>query len=145
MIWFCFAGDDGQNSEVTSRFRAKINPCENTTAENELSRNLCKDAFLEMTPLGQFNLGFIIARHRKDLFIIDQARLKRAYKLISSLSCVFYLENISATAVCVTICVRLEMRFVSNSMLPTRFITLKRFNKLRRSTPKHLFYRKNLS
>ncbi|XP_076814664.1 mismatch repair endonuclease PMS2-like [Clavelina lepadiformis] len=65
-------GDDGQNSEVTSRFRAKINPCENTTAENELSRNLCKDAFLEMTPLGQFNLGFIIARHRKDLFIIDQ-------------------------------------------------------------------------
>ena len=34
-----------------------------------------------MEILGQFNLGFIIAKHKRDLFIIDQVRkpLKHSY------------------------------------------------------------------
>ncbi|CAH8647297.1 unnamed protein product [Dicrocoelium dendriticum] len=41
-------------------------------AESELSTYFSKSSFGELQIVGQFNLGFIIARHRKDLFIIDQ-------------------------------------------------------------------------
>ncbi|XP_011152383.1 mismatch repair endonuclease PMS2 [Harpegnathos saltator] len=41
-------------------------------AEKELQRELTKDSFSKMEIVGQFNLGFIIARLEDDLFIIDQ-------------------------------------------------------------------------
>ncbi|XP_011647670.1 mismatch repair endonuclease PMS2 [Pogonomyrmex barbatus] len=41
-------------------------------AEKELQRELTKDSFGKMEIIGQFNLGFIIARLEDDLFIIDQ-------------------------------------------------------------------------
>ncbi|XP_014469708.1 PREDICTED: mismatch repair endonuclease PMS2 [Dinoponera quadriceps] len=41
-------------------------------AEKELQRELTKDSFGKMEIIGQFNLGFIIARLDEDLFIIDQ-------------------------------------------------------------------------
>ncbi|PXF45487.1 Mismatch repair endonuclease PMS2 [Gracilariopsis chorda] len=41
-------------------------------ADKEISRLFCQDWFKHMTIIGQFNRGFIIARHGADLFIIDQ-------------------------------------------------------------------------
>jgi DNA mismatch repair protein PMS2 len=41
-------------------------------AERELERVFCKADFAAMRPAGQFNLGFIIARLGRDLFIVDQ-------------------------------------------------------------------------
>lgn len=41
-------------------------------AENELRRIFNKEWFRDMRIVGQFNLGFIICRHERDLFIIDQ-------------------------------------------------------------------------
>ncbi|XP_066581048.1 mismatch repair endonuclease PMS2 [Prorops nasuta] len=41
-------------------------------AEKELQRELTKESFQKMEIIGQFNLGFIIARLEDDLFIIDQ-------------------------------------------------------------------------
>ncbi|KAF7242876.1 Mismatch repair endonuclease PMS2, partial [Varanus komodoensis] len=54
------------------KFRAKIKPGENQTAEDELRKEISKEMFAEMEVIGQFNLGFIIARLNSDLFIIDQ-------------------------------------------------------------------------
>ncbi|XP_062999127.1 mismatch repair endonuclease PMS2 [Elgaria multicarinata webbii] len=54
------------------KFRAKINPGENKTAEDELRKEISKDMFAKMDVIGQFNLGFIIAKLNSDLFIIDQ-------------------------------------------------------------------------
>ena len=53
-------------------FRAKIAPESNSSAEKELTKNISKDMFKGMEVLGQFNLGFIIAKLDNDLFIIDQ-------------------------------------------------------------------------
>jgi hypothetical protein len=44
----------------------------NSAATAELSRLFDKADFAVMQPLGQFNLGFIIARLQQDLFIVDQ-------------------------------------------------------------------------
>jgi len=41
-------------------------------AEAELTRQFQKENFREMHVLGQFNKGFIVARHGSDLFVIDQ-------------------------------------------------------------------------
>jgi hypothetical protein len=71
----------GDGSDVISGDRASITaPAE--IAERELSRTIVKADFATMEPLGQFNMGFIIARKRTaatadrtggdDLFIIDQ-------------------------------------------------------------------------
>ena len=38
----------------------------------ELEKVLTKSEFSDMTILGQFNLGFMIAKHEQDLFILDQ-------------------------------------------------------------------------
>ncbi|KAJ1725045.1 ATP-binding mismatch repair protein [Coemansia erecta] len=43
-----------------------------TTATSALSRLIHKADFAQMTIVGQFNLGFIIARLKDDLYIIDQ-------------------------------------------------------------------------
>ena len=44
----------------------------NEAAEQELSREISKEDFAKMEILGQFNRGFIIARLKNDLFIVDQ-------------------------------------------------------------------------
>lgn len=44
----------------------------NVSAANELERVFNQKDFLRMQVIGQFNLGFIIARLGQDLFIIDQ-------------------------------------------------------------------------
>lgn len=54
------------------KFRAKISPGENKMAEDELRKEIRKEMFPKMDIIGQFNLGFIIARLNSDLFIIDQ-------------------------------------------------------------------------
>ncbi|XP_042294606.1 mismatch repair endonuclease PMS2 isoform X2 [Sceloporus undulatus] len=54
------------------RFRAKISPGENKRAEDELRKEISKEMFAKMDIVGQFNLGFIIAKLNSDLFIIDQ-------------------------------------------------------------------------
>ncbi|XP_020655264.3 mismatch repair endonuclease PMS2 [Pogona vitticeps] len=63
-----------KKSETLSyrKFRAKISPGENKTAEDELRKEIRKEMFAKMDVVGQFNLGFIIARLDADLFIIDQ-------------------------------------------------------------------------
>ena len=62
-----------KTDEVEARlFRAKIAPESNSSAEKELTKNISKDMFKRMEVLGQFNLGFIIAKLDNDLFIIDQ-------------------------------------------------------------------------
>ncbi|XP_056153006.1 mismatch repair endonuclease PMS2 [Lampris incognitus] len=61
------------------RFRAKINPRENQSAEEELKKEISKDMFKEMEIIGQFNLGFIITKVQSDIFIIDQHATDEKY------------------------------------------------------------------
>lgn len=65
--------------EKKVRFRAIIDPSRNQQAEQELSREITKDMFAQMEVIGQFNLGFIIARLGSDLFIIDQHATDEKY------------------------------------------------------------------
>ena len=60
-------------------FHAKIAPSQNNAAEEELRKNISKDRFRAMDVLGQFNLGFIIAKLEEDLFIIDQHATDEKY------------------------------------------------------------------
>ncbi|KAK7005309.1 mismatch repair endonuclease PMS2 [Biomphalaria glabrata] len=68
-----------KNSSFSRCFRAKINPADNSSAEDELKRAISKDMFIKMEILGQFNLGFIIAKLDSDLFIIDQHATDEKY------------------------------------------------------------------
>ncbi|XP_041818683.1 mismatch repair endonuclease PMS2 isoform X2 [Chelmon rostratus] len=61
------------------RFRAKINPGENQSAEEELRKEISKDMFKQMEIIGQFNLGFIIAKLNWDIFMIDQHATDEKY------------------------------------------------------------------
>ncbi|KAL0983918.1 hypothetical protein UPYG_G00134750 [Umbra pygmaea] len=61
------------------RFRAKISPGENQTAEDELKKEIRKDSFKEMEIIGQFNLGFIITKLNSDIFMIDQHATDEKY------------------------------------------------------------------
>ena len=62
-----------KTDEVDARlFRAKISPENNSSAEKELTKNISKDMFKRMEVLGQFNLGFIIAKLDNESFMIDQ-------------------------------------------------------------------------
>jgi DNA mismatch repair ATPase MutL len=61
------------------RFKARISPEENTSAEAELDRQLSKSDFASMAIYGQFNLGFLIVGHRQDLFIVDQHATDEKY------------------------------------------------------------------
>ena len=55
------------------RFKeSTIEPSKNKKAEAELEMEFKKEMFSEMEVLGQFNLGFIIAKVNSDLFIVDQ-------------------------------------------------------------------------
>ncbi|XP_069547459.1 mismatch repair endonuclease PMS2 [Brachyistius frenatus] len=61
------------------RFRAKINPGENQSAEEELKKEISKEMFKEMEIIGQFNLGFIITKLNSDIFMIDQHATDEKY------------------------------------------------------------------
>uniref|UniRef100_A0A3P8RK93 Mismatch repair endonuclease PMS2 n=1 Tax=Amphiprion percula TaxID=161767 RepID=A0A3P8RK93_AMPPE len=61
------------------RFRAKINPGDNQSAEEELKKEISKDMFKEMEIIGQFNLGFIITKLNSDIFMIDQHATDEKY------------------------------------------------------------------
>ncbi|XP_054625109.1 mismatch repair endonuclease PMS2 isoform X2 [Dunckerocampus dactyliophorus] len=61
------------------RFRAKINPGENQSAEEELKKEISKDTFKDMEIVGQFNLGFIITKLNSDIFMIDQHATDEKY------------------------------------------------------------------
>ncbi|XP_047465112.1 mismatch repair endonuclease PMS2 [Mugil cephalus] len=61
------------------RFRAKINPGENQSAEEELKKEISKEMFKEMEIIGQFNLGFIITKLKTDIFMIDQHATDEKY------------------------------------------------------------------
>ncbi|XP_035528341.1 mismatch repair endonuclease PMS2 isoform X2 [Morone saxatilis] len=61
------------------RFRAKINPGENQSAEEELKKEINKDMFKQMEIIGQFNLGFIITKLNSDIFMIDQHATDEKY------------------------------------------------------------------
>ncbi|XP_076037976.1 mismatch repair endonuclease PMS2 isoform X2 [Oratosquilla oratoria] len=70
---------DTKQEEITRKFRAKIAPNDNQSAEDELRKELDKASFSKMEILGQFNLGFIIGRLNQDLFIIDQHATDEKY------------------------------------------------------------------
>ncbi|VVC28050.1 DNA mismatch repair protein, C-terminal,DNA mismatch repair protein family,DNA mismatch repair [Cinara cedri] len=61
-----------EKQKMKTRFYATIDPNKNQQAESELSREISKDMFSQMTIVGQFNLGFIITKLDADLFIVDQ-------------------------------------------------------------------------
>ncbi|GIL80762.1 hypothetical protein Vretifemale_9813 [Volvox reticuliferus] len=61
-------GEEGNGSGGGSGTRAE----REAAAERELERVFRKSQFREMQVLGQFNLGFVLARHGSDVFIIDQ-------------------------------------------------------------------------
>ncbi|KAK3852034.1 hypothetical protein Pcinc_041360 [Petrolisthes cinctipes] len=72
-------GRKDEQMAMRRKFKAKISPTDNTAAEDELRREITKDKFAEMKVLGQFNLGFILARLGSDLFIIDQHATDEKY------------------------------------------------------------------
>ena len=61
------------------KFSAKIAKEANERAEDELQREISKTDFAAMEIIGQFNLGFIVARLGDDLFIIDQHATDEKY------------------------------------------------------------------
>uniref|UniRef100_UPI0037E77089 mismatch repair endonuclease PMS2 n=1 Tax=Semicossyphus pulcher TaxID=241346 RepID=UPI0037E77089 len=61
------------------RFRARINPGDNQSAEEELKKEISKDMFKQMEIIGQFNLGFIITKLNSDIFMIDQHATDEKY------------------------------------------------------------------
>ncbi|XP_059177944.1 mismatch repair endonuclease PMS2-like [Physella acuta] len=67
------------DSNFCRSFRAKICPTDNSSAEEELQREISKDMFAKMEILGQFNLGFIITKLGRDLFIVDQHATDEKY------------------------------------------------------------------
>ncbi|XP_066519874.1 mismatch repair endonuclease PMS2 isoform X2 [Hoplias malabaricus] len=71
--------DQNDREPKYRRFRAKINPGENQSAEDELKKEISKDMFKEMEIIGQFNLGFIITKFKSDLFMIDQHATDEKY------------------------------------------------------------------
>ena len=61
------------------KFKAKIEPGENSSAEEELNKQIKKTDFARMEIFGQFNLGFLIVGLGKDLFIVDQHATDEKY------------------------------------------------------------------
>nr|XP_014271444.1 mismatch repair endonuclease PMS2 [Halyomorpha halys] len=78
---FCERLSQSSHEEAipTLRFRAVIDPSKNQQAEKELSKEISKEMFRKMEIIGQFNLGFIIAKLDSDLFIIDQHATDEKY------------------------------------------------------------------
>ncbi|KAJ1848434.1 ATP-binding mismatch repair protein, partial [Coemansia sp. RSA 2703] len=61
-----------QTQEIDPSVAASGLSSNDTAATSALSRLIHKTDFAQMTIIGQFNLGFIIARLKDDLYIIDQ-------------------------------------------------------------------------
>lgn len=61
------------------KFKTKIDPKQNKSAENELKTEISKSDFVRMEIIGQFNLGFIIVKLDEDLFIVDQHATDEKY------------------------------------------------------------------
>ncbi|XP_046968358.1 mismatch repair endonuclease PMS2 [Vanessa cardui] len=61
------------------KFKSAINPVFNKKCEEELSKEISKESFKNMSIVGQFNLGFIITKLDDDLFIIDQHATDEIY------------------------------------------------------------------
>ncbi|XP_047534696.1 mismatch repair endonuclease PMS2 isoform X2 [Vanessa atalanta] len=61
------------------KFKSVINPVFNKKCEEELSKEISKESFKNMSIVGQFNLGFIITKLDDDLFIIDQHATDEIY------------------------------------------------------------------
>ncbi|XP_031844986.1 mismatch repair endonuclease PMS2 isoform X2 [Nomia melanderi] len=68
------------NTNTRIKYKVQMDSTQNSNAENELKRELTKESFHEMEIIGQFNLGFIIARLKEDLFIIDQHATDEKYR-----------------------------------------------------------------
>ncbi|KAM5228479.1 mismatch repair endonuclease PMS2 [Ctenodactylus gundi] len=68
-----------QGERSYRRFRAKICPGENQAAEDELRKEISKTMFAEMEIVGQFNLGFVVAKLEGDLFLVDQHAADEKY------------------------------------------------------------------
>lgn len=64
--------EERKTRKLKLRFKESIDPSKNKKAEAELEMEIKKEMFEEMEILGQFNLGFIIAKLNSDLFIVDQ-------------------------------------------------------------------------
>ena len=89
-------------------------------ATHELARSLAKEDFEQMEVLGQFNRGFIIAKLRADLFIIDQHACDEKYnfetmqattklhtqRMVNSMTLEVHLESLFFSCVdpCVSAC-----------------------------------------
>lgn len=71
--------EKARNRSYRLKFKEKIDPSKNKKAEVELETEIKKETFSEMEILGQFNLGFIIAKLESDLFIIDQHATDEKY------------------------------------------------------------------
>lgn len=71
--------EDNRQAPDRIKFRTEINPILNPKCEEELSREISKDSFKQMSVVGQFNLGFIITKLYDDLFIIDQHATDEIY------------------------------------------------------------------
>ena len=61
-----------KSMKLKLKFKEGIDPSKNKKAEAELETELKKEMFKDLEVLGQFNLGFIIAKLNSDLFIVDQ-------------------------------------------------------------------------
>nr|CAH8859951.1 unnamed protein product [Trichobilharzia regenti] len=77
-------GDNNNNTnndcDVGNFSFGQFRATEDKEAENELTMYFKKETFNSLQVIGQFNLGFIIARHRNDLFIIDQHASDEKYR-----------------------------------------------------------------
>lgn len=71
--------EKSMNKSYKLRFKERIDPSKNKKAEVELETEIKKESFDKMEVLGQFNLGFIIAKHESDLFIVDQHATDERY------------------------------------------------------------------
>ncbi|XP_039265287.2 mismatch repair endonuclease PMS2-like [Styela clava] len=70
---------DESRKKLHPVFKAKISSDQNKKAEAELVKYFNKSSFENMEIIGQFNMGFIIGKHRNDLFIIDQHAADEKY------------------------------------------------------------------
>lgn len=68
-----------QSDELVVKFRSKICPEANDSAEKELEKQISKTMFKDMDIIGQFNRGFVITKLGSDLFIIDQHATDEIY------------------------------------------------------------------
>lgn len=73
------SGNEEHSKPASRKFRAAISPSDNAAAENELAKEISKDMFGQMEIIGQFNLGFIVAKLGDDLFIVDQHAADEKY------------------------------------------------------------------